>query len=322
MAMDWLKIMGNVLDHRKIKTFHQGKEGNNLLLLWLVMLIEAGKCGRGGYLMISDNLPYTIENLSMITHIPLPIVKKGLTRFADLDMIDNNDGAIFIKNWSKYQSEDKLKARRENDKIRQQRFREKERNKIQSTHHPNCMSRDSHIGLSHDITLQNKQETRREKRTTTEQARLLLEGTSFAQISDQELNNLEKRHGATRLLQATDIAVETWRRNHIDKHNPGGYLQSLCASLTVPEWYVSFEEREAINQDIQHRKMLANAEQLKIETNENAKTIAMDTLWESLTAEQQEQYCNRARPNFSNNIKPSIAITTIMAKLLAWEEAQ
>ena len=64
--------MCNILDHRKIKMIRKGPEGNTLVLLWLLMLTEAGKCNRGGYLMISDSLPYTVDTLSMVMDIPLP----------------------------------------------------------------------------------------------------------------------------------------------------------------------------------------------------------------------------------------------------------
>jgi predicted phage replisome organizer len=97
--MDWVKIMCNILDHRKIKMIRKGPEGNTLVLLWLLMLTEAGKCNRGGYLMVSASLPYTAETLSIVTDIPLPTVQLGLVTFAGLDMIDRQDGAIFVKNW-------------------------------------------------------------------------------------------------------------------------------------------------------------------------------------------------------------------------------
>jgi len=94
--MDWIKIMCNILDHRKIKMIRKSPEGNTLVLLWLLLLTEAGKCNRGGYLMVSDSLSYTAETLSMVMDIPLPTVQLGLKIFADLDMIDSKDGVIFI----------------------------------------------------------------------------------------------------------------------------------------------------------------------------------------------------------------------------------
>jgi predicted phage replisome organizer len=229
--MDWIKIMCNILDHRKIKMIRKSPEGNTLVLLWLLLLSEAGKCNRGGYLMVSDNLSYTAETLSMVMDIPLPTVQLALKTFSELDMIDSKDGAIFIKNWRKYQSEDKLAARREKDRLRQQRHRQKEREKLRALPPPEMVSRDNHVSRSRDVTQENRQDKSREEQTTTEKVRLLLSGTSLAKISNQELKSLEKRHGSERLLQAADIAAETWRCNREDKHNPGGYLQSLCASL-------------------------------------------------------------------------------------------
>jgi len=311
--------MCNVLDHRKIKTFHQGKDGNNLLLLWLVLLIEAGKSDRGGYLMISDNLPYTMENLSMISKIPLSVVKKGLALFVDLDMVDTHDRAIFIKNWSKYQSEDKLKARRENDRLRQKRYRDKERIKMQSPPHSSQMSRDNHGGALRDVTIQNRTDKKQDK-TTTEQTMLLLQGTPFAIVSAQEISDLEERHGAGKLLKAADIAAETWRKDGKDRHNPVGYLQSLCTSLIVPGWYVSFDAREAKANDVRQREMTTKAEHLRIKTEEEAKNTAQTLLWNSFSDEQREEYCKRSTPKFSTNIQLPFEVATILAKKMAWDE--
>ncbi len=164
--MEWVKIMCSILDNRKIKMIHSGPEGNSLFLLWLLMLTEAGKCNRGGYLMIADNLPYTEETLNILTGISLATVRLGLLAFAELGMIDREDGAIFIKNWRKYQSEDKLKARREKDRLRQQKYREKEREKMKALPPPDQVSRDSHVSLSRDVTQENRQEQSRVDKET------------------------------------------------------------------------------------------------------------------------------------------------------------
>ena len=314
--------MCNILDHRKIKMIRKSPEGNTLVLLWLLLLSEAGKCNRGGYLMVSDSLSYTAETLSMVMDIPLPTVQLGLKTFADLDMIDSKDGAIFIKNWRKYQSEDKLKARREKDRLRQQRHRQKEREKLQALPPPEQVSRDNHVSRSRDVTQENRQDKSREEQTTTEKVRLLLSGTSLAKISNQELKSLEKRHGSEQLLHAADIAAETWRRNREDKHNPGGYLQSLCASMVVPDWYVPYEQRRAVAKDAQHRTRVVGIEKASSRAQEKAKDEAMDALWNSLSAEQHEEYRKRALASFPENIRPSMTVTTIMAKLLASKEAQ
>ena len=118
----------------------------------------------------------------MVTGIPLPTVRLGLSTFAKLGMIDSKDGAIFIKNWIKYQSEDKLEARREKDRLRQQRHREKEREKLRSLPSPDEVSRDSNVIMSRDVTQENRQDKSRVEKTTTEEARLLLSGTPLGRF--------------------------------------------------------------------------------------------------------------------------------------------
>ena len=320
--MDWIKIMCNILDHRKIKMIRKGPEGNTLVLLWLLMLAEAGKCNRGGYLVISDNLPYSGETLSMITDIPLPTVQLGLTIFAELEMIDKQEGAIFIRNWRKYQSEDKLAARREKERLRQQRHREKEGNKIRALPLPDQMSRDSHVTLSRDVTQENRQEQKREEKITTDKIRLLLSETPLVKITDLELHGLKKRHGPKRLLQAADIAAETWRRKREDMHNPGGYLNSLCTSLVVPDWYVPFSERMAIAEESRHRKEIMEAEQAALEAQEEEETAASDALWASLSEEQREGYHTKVFTSLPVGLKPAKTVLLIMAKSFAWREEQ
>ncbi len=134
--------MCNILDNRKIKMIRSGPKANTLSLLWLLMRTEAGKCNRGGYLMIADNLPCTEETLNILTGIPLPTVRLGLLALAKLGMIDRKDWAIFIKNWRKYQSEVKLEARREKERLRQQRHRAIVREKMKSLPPPEKLSRD------------------------------------------------------------------------------------------------------------------------------------------------------------------------------------
>lgn len=321
--MDWVKIMCNLLDHRKIKMIRKGPEGNTLVLLWLLMLTEAGKCNRGGYLMVSATLPYTAETLSMVTDIPLPTVQLGLVTFTGLDMIDQDDGAIFIKNWGKYQSEDKLEARRESDRKRQQLYRHNERERLRALAlaPQEQVSRDSHVTMSRDVTVENRTEKNRREKTTTDEIRLLLSGTPLSKITDRELQGLAKRHGLERLAQAADVAAETWRRDREERHNPGGYLQSLCSSLVMPEWYAPFPERKALAEALQRRKGKVEAEQTSQKAREEAQIAARNAVWESLSEEEREEYRSAALAGLPAGIAPAMAVTA-MAKLLAWEAVQ
>ena len=318
--MDWIKLMCNLLDHRKIKMIRKGPEGNTLFLLWLLMLTEAGKCNRGGYLMVSDSLAYTGDTLSMVTDIPLPTVQLGLSIFVELDMIDQQDGILFIKNWRKYQSEDKLEARRAKDRLRQERHRENERNKILTLPPPE-LSRDHHVSLSRDVTPENRQEQSR-KEQTTETVRLLLQNTPLFRISDHDLQDLHKRHGIERLMQAADVAAETWRRKREDPRNPGGYLQALCTSLVTPEWYVPFAERQKRAKALHQQQEAIASQQKAIKAQEEAVSTERDALWNGLAEEEREHFRSLALADFPGGVNAAAGVVQILAKMKAWEARQ
>jgi predicted phage replisome organizer len=321
--MDWVKLMCNILDHRKIKMIRKSPEGNTLVLLWLLILAEAGKCCRGGYLMVSDKMPYTAETLSIITDIPLPTVQLGLSIFEKLEMIDQLDRAIFIRNWGKYQSEDKLEARRKKDRIRQQRYRKRKLNKMKLLPEAEAISRDSHVVPSRDVTQENRQDKKRvEKKTTTEQARMLLVETPLTKISNEELQSLEKRHGPEQLLQAADIAAETWRRNPEEKYNPGGYLNTLCTSLVVPEWHVPFSERMEKAKQSQRKKEALKAKQVALAAEDKTEITVIDALWNSLSDDQRDGYLAQVRDGLPTSIDPGRDVLVIMAKSLAKKSIQ
>ena len=64
--MEWIKVMCNFNDHRKIKLILKEHRGDTLVLLWLSLVAEAGKCGRGGALLVCENTPYDAKTLSLL----------------------------------------------------------------------------------------------------------------------------------------------------------------------------------------------------------------------------------------------------------------
>lgn len=313
--------MCNILDHRKIKMIRKGPEGNTLVLLWLLMLAEAGKCNRGGYLMVSDSLPYTAETLSMVTDIALPTVQLGLTIFAGLEMIDQQDGVIFIANWSKYQSEDKLEKRRENDRERKQRHRKKQRDNLLALPEPGDVSRDSHVDRSRDVTPESRTEKKIEK-ITTEQIRSLLSDTPFFVVPDNELVVLIKRHGSKRVIEATDVAAENWQREHMEIRNPGGYLQALCEDLVIPEWYEPPHIRAAKSEAAAERKRAEARRKEEHLAAEEREARERDSHWISLSGEARQKYRDEARE--SSPLFQDLKDEHLdgIAKLNAWEKCQ
>lgn len=314
--MEWVKVKCDIFEHRKIKLIRKGPKGDTMVLLWVMLIAEAGKCGRGGALMITENKPYTVETLSLLLAMPESVVEQGLELFARLEMIEW-DEVIRIRNWRKYQSEDKLEVRREKDRLRQQRHREKEPEVSPS------LSRDSHAPVSRDVTPENRTEKNRvEKTTTTEGVRLLLSQTPLSNISDQELGGLMHRHGSGRLRQAADVAAETWRRDRGEIRNPGGYLNTLCETLVIPDWYVPPEERQKRAQETRRRQEMQTAGLVVQQKMEELENKARDQLWQSLSDTERDQFCTVARDEYPVGTQPSEEVVQILAKMKAWEARQ
>ena len=97
--MEWVKVMCNFLDHRKIKLIRKEPRGDTLVLLWLSLVAEAGKCGRGGALLVCENTPYDAKTLSLLLAMKKTTVERGLDLFARLRMIEWQGDILGIRNW-------------------------------------------------------------------------------------------------------------------------------------------------------------------------------------------------------------------------------
>ena len=132
----WIKLTVDMFDNRKIKYLRTLPEGNNIVLIWVMLLTMAGRCNSGGMIFLTENIPYTGQVLANELGFEPTTVELALTVLASLGMISQIDGYIQIEGWDDHQSADKLERIREQNRIRKQ--RERERKKL-------TMSRDSHV---------------------------------------------------------------------------------------------------------------------------------------------------------------------------------
>ena len=124
----WIKLDVDIFDNVKIKKIRRLPEGNNVLLIWVMLLTMAGKCNAGGMIHITNTVLYTVEDLADELDFSVDTVKLALSSLEKLGMIilDDEKG-IEIKNWSEYQNADGLEKIREQNRIRKQNQREREK---------------------------------------------------------------------------------------------------------------------------------------------------------------------------------------------------
>ena len=122
----WIKITTDMFDNRKIKHLRRLPEGNNIVLIWVMLLTMAGRCNAGGMIFLTENIPYTPKMLADELDFEENTIRLALEVLGQLGMIVTKDEYFAIAGWDEVQSVDKLERMREQARIRKRRQRERE----------------------------------------------------------------------------------------------------------------------------------------------------------------------------------------------------
>jgi predicted phage replisome organizer len=122
----WIKIVTDVFDDQKVRFIETMPNGDEIIVIWFKLICLAGKCNSGGFLMMTDRIAYTEEMLASIFNRDIKLIHLAINTFETLDMVEVIDNAIYISNWEKHQNAEKLEHMREQNKIRQTRYRHKQ----------------------------------------------------------------------------------------------------------------------------------------------------------------------------------------------------
>ena len=107
----------------KIKLIEQMPEADTILMIWIKLLVQAGKVNASGSIFLSENIPYSDEMLATIFDRPISTVRLALETFKQFGMISiDENSVIYINNWEKHQSTDKMTRLKEQSRIRQQKY--------------------------------------------------------------------------------------------------------------------------------------------------------------------------------------------------------
>lgn len=147
-SLKWVKLTTGFYKDAKIKKVLRTAGGDRVVFFWVLLLALAGELNHSGYLQDDDDV-YTCEMLADETDFRPSFVRKSIQILIEKGLLNRTeDGVLYIPNWDKHQSEDKLEKIRENARLRQQACRERHRAKQAEP------SRDSNV----TVTPQNKKE--------------------------------------------------------------------------------------------------------------------------------------------------------------------
>lgn len=123
----WVKLTTDMFDNRKIKHLRKLPEGNNIVLIWVMLLTMAGRCNSGGMIFLTENIPYTSKMLADELGFEENTVALALNVLEQLDMIVTDNGFFKVAGWEEYQNTDRLAEIREYNRLAQQKSRAKKK---------------------------------------------------------------------------------------------------------------------------------------------------------------------------------------------------
>ncbi len=154
----WVKLSTEVFDNRKVRYLRRQENGNDLALMWIMLLTIAGRCNAGGRLFLTERIPYTAALLADELSLPEGTVGRGLEIMQALDMLcEPEAGVLAIAGWGEHQSGDRLEQIREQNRLRKAAQRERQRQAASPL--PAC----GVTGASRDVMPQKEKEKKEEK---------------------------------------------------------------------------------------------------------------------------------------------------------------
>ena len=123
----WVKLTTDMFDNRKIKHLRRLPEGNNIVLIWVMLLTMAGRCNSGGMIFLTENIPYTPKMLADELDFEENTVLLAIQALEQLDMVVSENGFFTIAGWEEYQNIEGMDKIREQNRLRQAKFKQKQK---------------------------------------------------------------------------------------------------------------------------------------------------------------------------------------------------
>ena len=123
----WVKLQIDMFDNRKIRHLRRLPDGNNIVLIWVMLLTMAGRCNANGMIFLTENIPYTAKMLADELNFEETTVQLALKALEQLNMIVADSGYFTIAGWEEYQNIEGMDKIRESKRLAQARWRAKQK---------------------------------------------------------------------------------------------------------------------------------------------------------------------------------------------------
>lgn len=123
----WIKLQVDMFDNRKVRHLRRLPDGNNIVLIWVMLLTMAGRCNAGGMIFLTENIPYTPKMLADELGFEENTVQLALASLERLNMIVTDNGFFSIAGWEEYQNIEGMEKVREQNRLRQRKWYDKQK---------------------------------------------------------------------------------------------------------------------------------------------------------------------------------------------------
>lgn len=155
-GVEWVKITTGMFDNRKIKHLRRLPDGNNIVLIWVMLLTMAGRCNAGGMIFLTENIPYTPKMLADELDFEENTVILALQALEQFQMIVTDGERFRIAGWEEYQNIEGLDRIREQNRLRKQRQRERQKLLASDSHGTVTQSHATEEDKEEDLDIKNK----------------------------------------------------------------------------------------------------------------------------------------------------------------------
>ena len=114
----WIKITTDMFSNRKIRHLRKLPDGNNIVLIWVMLLTMAGRCNSGGMIFLTENIPYTPKMLADELDFEETTVQLAINALEHFNMVVTKQGCFSIAGWDEYQNIEGMEKIREQNRIR------------------------------------------------------------------------------------------------------------------------------------------------------------------------------------------------------------
>ena len=134
----WIKLNVGMFDGNSFKRIKKAKIGgesfrDKLTAVWFELMDFAGKCNAGGQLIESSEIPFSnIEDIAIIIDREPEELNLCMQYYITNRMVTVIDDVYMLTNWAKYQNEDGLEKIREQNRLRQAKYKNKKKLLLES----------------------------------------------------------------------------------------------------------------------------------------------------------------------------------------------